>query len=107
MKGQNSTHSYAVYTRNFALHFEVVWLETPQVQLEISAGCGMGQRPLKSPQSSVKSLVWWLIWRGWGGWGGGGGGGAGGGVGGVRISSGVGGHEDPFHHLGLLMPQIT
>lgn len=64
VKGQNSTHSYAVYTRNFALHFEVVWLETPQVQLEISAGCGMGQRPLKSPQSSVKSLVWWLIWRG-------------------------------------------
>lgn len=63
VKGQNSTHSYAVYTRNFALHFEVVWLETPQVQLEISAGCGMGQRPLKSPQSSVKSLVWWLIWR--------------------------------------------
>lgn len=67
VKGQNSTHSYAVYTRNFALHFEVVWLETPQVQLEISAGCGMGQRPLKSPQSSVKSLVWWLIWRGGGG----------------------------------------
>ena len=66
VKGQNSTHSYAVYTRNFALHFEVVWLETPQVQLEISAGCGMGQRPLKSPQSSVKSLVWWLIWRGGG-----------------------------------------
>ena len=66
VKGQNSTHSYAVYTRNFALHFEVVWLETPQVQLEISAGCGMGQRPLKSPQSSVKSLVWWLIWRGLG-----------------------------------------
>lgn len=64
VKGQNSTHSYAVYTRNFALHFEVVWLETPQVQLEISAGFGMGQRPLKSPQSSVKSLVWWLIWRG-------------------------------------------
>ena len=64
VKGQNSTHSYAVYTRNFALHFEVVWLETPQVQLEISAGCGMGQRSLKSPQSSVKSLVWWLIWRG-------------------------------------------
>lgn len=64
VKGQNSTHSYAVYTRNFALHFEVVWLETPQVQLEISAGCGMGQRPLKSPQSSVKSLVWWLISRG-------------------------------------------
>ena len=94
MKGQNSTHSYAVYTRNFALHFEVVWLETPQVQLEISAGCGMGQRPLKSPQSSVKSLVWWLIWRG-------------GGAGGARISSGVGGHEDPFHHLGLLMPHIT
>ena len=54
-----------------------------------------GQRPLKSPQSSVKSLVWWLIWRG------------GGGAGGVRISSGVGGHEDPFHHLGLLMPHIT
>ena len=77
----------------FALHFEVVWLETPQVQLEISAGCGMGQRPLKSPQSSVKSLVWWLIWRG--------------GAGGVRISSGVGGHEDAFHHLGLLMPHIT
>ena len=95
VKGQNSTHSYAVYTRNFALHFEVVWLETPQVQLEISAGCGMGQRPLKSPQSSVKSVVWWLIWRG------------GGGAGGVRISSGVGGHEDPFHHLGLLMPHIT
>ena len=71
VKGQNSTHSYAVYTRNFALHFEVVWLETPQVQLEISAGCGMGQRPLKSPQSSVKSLVWWLIWRGGGGGGGG------------------------------------
>lgn len=67
VKGQNSTHSYAVYTRNFALHFEVVWLETPQVQLEISAGCGMGQRPLKSPQSSVKSVVWWLIWRGGGG----------------------------------------
>ena len=67
VKGQNSTHSYAVYTRNFALHFEVVWLETPQVQLEISAGCGMGQRPLKSPQSSVKRLVWWLIWRGGGG----------------------------------------
>ena len=67
VKGQNSTHTYAVYTRNFALHFEVVWLETPQVQLEISAGCGMGQRPLKSPQSSVKSLVWWLIWRGGGG----------------------------------------
>ena len=67
VKGQNSTYSYAVYTRNFALHFKVVWLETPQVQLEISAGCGMGQRPLKSPQSSVKSLVWWLIWRGGGG----------------------------------------
>ena len=64
VKGQNSTHRYAVYTRNFALHFEIVWLEIPQVQLEISAGCGMGQRPLKSPQSSVKSLVWWLIWRG-------------------------------------------
>ena len=96
VKGQNSTHSYAVYTRNFALHFEVVWLETPQVQLEISAGCGMGQRPLKSPQSSVKSLVWWLIWRG-----------GGGGAGGVIITSGVGGHEDPFHHLGLLMPHIT
>ena len=61
--------------------------------LEISAGCGIGQRPLKSPQSSVKSLVWWLILRG--------------GAGGVRISSGVGGHEDPFHHLGLLMPHIT
>lgn len=67
VKGQNSTHSYAVYTRNFALHFEVVWLETPQVQLDIPAGCGMGQRPLKSPQSSVKSLVWWLIWSGGGG----------------------------------------
>ena len=66
VKGQNSTHSYAVYTRNFALHFEVVCLETPRVQLEISGcgSCGMGQRPLKSPQSSVKSLVWWLIWRG-------------------------------------------
>ena len=31
----------------------------------------------------------------------------GGGAGGARISSGVGGHEDPFHHLGLLMPHIT
>ena len=29
VKGQNSTHSYAVYTRSFALHFEVVWLENP------------------------------------------------------------------------------
>ena len=64
MKGPNSTHSYAVYTRNVRLHFEVVWFETPRVQLEISAGCGVGQRPWKSPQSSVKSLAWWLIGEG-------------------------------------------
>ena len=87
MKGQNSTHSYAVYTRNIAPHFEVVWFETPQVQLEISAEGGVGQRPWKSPQSSVRSLVWWLTWEG--------------GDGGVGISSGVGGHEDPLHHVGM------
>ena len=67
MKGQNSTHSCAVYTRNVAPHLEVVWFETPQVQLEISAEGGVGQRSWKSPQSSVRSLVWWLIWEGGGG----------------------------------------
>ena len=55
-----------MYTRNVAPHFEVVWFETPQVQLEISAEGGVGQRPWKSPQSSVRSLVWWLTWEGGG-----------------------------------------
>ena len=76
-----------MYTRNIAPHFEVVWFETPQVQLEISAECGVGQRPWKSPQSSVRSLVWWLTWEG--------------GDGAVGISSGVSGHEDPLHHVGM------
>ena len=57
------------------------------MQLEIPEGCGVGQRCWKSPQSSVKSLVCGLLGRG------------GGSAGGVGISSGVGGHEDPFHHI--------
>ena len=60
------------------------------MQLEIPEGCGVGQRRWKSPQSSVKSLVCGLL-----------GGGGGGSAGGVGISSGVGGHEDPFHHIGM------
>ena len=62
------------------------------MQLEISEGCGMGQRPWKSPQREKFGLVAYL---------------EGAGAGGVGISSGVGGHEDPFHNLGLLMPHIT
>ena len=64
VKGQNSTHSYAVYTRNVALHFEVVWSDFHRCNWRFQKGVGWVRGP--GNLHSVKSLVWWLIWRGLG-----------------------------------------
>lgn len=76
-----------MYTKNVALHFEVVWFDFHRCNWRFQKGVGWVRGA-----GNLHRVVWkvWFVayWAG-----------GGGSAGGVGISSGVGGHEDPFHHI--------